>query len=91
MNLFPHDGSPINYRVPAFIESKQNESSVEDETFVDRVYYIKQANFPNGGYISFGDNDEQIVFPGKRTSVIDDSGKMWNVELTAEKVKKLKK
>jgi len=88
VNLFPHGNTPTNYRLPALIESKKRESTVEDQTFDERVYCIKQARFPGGGYISFGNKGEQLVFPGKKASVTDDSGKVWNVELTAEEVKK---
>lgn len=88
VNLFPQEGSPTNYRVPALIKSEKRESTVGDESFVDRVYTIVRADFPGPGHVSFGDLGEQIVFPGTRTSVTDNSGRKWHVELTSEQVRK---
>lgn len=74
VNLFPENAESKNYKVKAQIEK------IEDQ------YFIIKAFFPNGGYITFEDSygfDSLVV--NKKTSIIDDNNKNWDIILTKEK------
>lgn len=74
VNLFPENAKSKNYKVEAEIEKTDGE------------YYLIEAHFPNGGYLTFYDSLywEPLKLNGK-VYLIDDSGKGWNVELTSQK------
>jgi hypothetical protein len=73
INLYPDNGVK-NYKIVADISDEGD-------------YYITEAHFPNGGYVSF--DNQYGVTPlefNKKVELNDDSGRDWFVELTDEKV-----
>jgi hypothetical protein len=88
VNLFPENSETKNYRLKADIESfVENDIDQDDRAHFWKEYHIVRVYFPNGGYISFGEQDNESLEIGKRINQTDNDGEGWGVELTGEMVR----
>lgn len=84
IRLYPHTQEVKSYKVKAkieatFIDMSDGEGGSEEE----RVYYINYAIMPNGGKITFYDNDESLKV-NEIVEIYDDNRRKWGIELTNE-------
>lgn len=79
VNVFESDKTSKNYRLPADIRRSE------------KTYYVLKVYWPNGGNISFVDEDgytlnEPRIYINRKTRVLDRHDKDWIIELTKDRV-----
>lgn len=78
INVFESEKSSKNYELPAEIYRSD----------VDGAYQVNYFTWPNGGYISFGNNKEYSPLKiNEKIKIEDDDGKTWYIQLTKKRVK----